>query len=273
MIPVSAVTPQPSVAASLAGLDPARLPRHVAIIMDGNGRWAQAHGWQRTRGHEKGAEIVRAVTTESVQLGIARLTLYAFSSENWSRPPAEVAVLMGLLQRFLIDELPTLQDNGVRLMAIGQLQRLPAEVRRTLDATIAATRDNPNTILSLALSYGGRDELVDAARALAQAAVEGRLDPAAITAAAFQAQLYAGACPKGADAVDVVIRSAGEQRLSNFLPWQAVYAEYVSVAEPWPEFSVDVYRRALSIYQSRERRFGSVSACSPAISPEAAARS
>ncbi len=241
-------------------LMPERLPRHVAIIMDGNGRWAQAHGWQRTRGHEQGAEVVRAVTTESVRLGIARLTLYAFSSENWSRPAAEVAVLMGLLHRFLIDELPTLHANGVRLQAIGQLDRLPREVRQTLDATIAATRDHPNTILSLALSYGGRDELVDTCRALAVEVAAGRLAPAAIDAEAFQAHLYAGACPKGADAVDVVIRTAGEHRLSNFLPWQTIYAEYVSVPEPWPEFTVAVYRRALAEYQSRERRFGCVPA-------------
>ena len=234
------------------------MPRHVAIIMDGNGRWAQAHGWQRTRGHEQGAEVVRAVTTESVRLGIERLTLYAFSSENWSRPPAEVAVLMGLLQRFLIDELPTLNENGVRLMAIGQLDRLPTEVRRTLDATIDATRDHPHTILSLALSYGGRDELVDACRAIANEVAAGRLDPSKIDAELYQSRLYAGACPKGADAVDVVIRSAGEHRLSNFLPWQAIYAEYVSVAEPWPEFTVPTYRRALAAYQSRERRFGCV---------------
>ena len=234
------------------------MPRHVAIIMDGNGRWAQAHGWQRTRGHEQGAEVVRAVTTESVRLGIARLTLYAFSSENWSRPPAEIAVLMGLLQRFLIDELPTLNENGVRLMAIGQLDRLPKEIRRTLDATIDATRDHPNTILSLALSYGGRDELVDACRTIADDVAAGRLDPSKIDAELYQSRLYAGACPKGADAVDVIIRSAGEHRLSNFLPWQAIYAEYVSVAEPWPEFTVPVYRRALAAYQSRERRFGCV---------------
>lgn len=234
------------------------MPRHVAIIMDGNGRWAQAHGWQRTRGHEQGAEVVRAVTTESVRLGIARLTLYAFSSENWSRPPAEIAVLMGLLQRFLIDELPTLNENGVRLMAIGQLDRLPKEIRRTLDATIDATRDHPNTILSLALSYGGRDELVDACRTIADDVAAGRLDPSKIDAELYQSRLYAGACPKGADAVDAIIRSAGEHRLSNFLPWQAIYAEYVSVAEPWPEFTVPVYRRALAAYQSRERRFGCV---------------
>lgn len=254
------ISPDPVAAARAAGLDPARLPRHVAVIMDGNGRWAAAHGWERTRGHEQGAEIVRDVTTESVRLGISRLTLYAFSSENWSRPPAEVAVLMGLLQRFLVNELPTLQDNGVRLTAIGRLELLPIEVRRTLDATIAATAANPNTILSLALSYGGRDELVDAARAIATEVAAGCLKPADIDLAAFQARLYGGACPKGADDVDVVIRTAGEHRLSNFLPWQANYAEYVSLPWPWPEITIERYHHGLREYQGRERRFGCVPA-------------
>lgn len=260
--PVAAdpVAADPEAAARAAGLDPARVPRHVAIIMDGNGRWAAEHGWERTRGHEQGAEIVRDVTTESVRLGISRLTLYAFSSENWARPAAEVAVLMGLLQRFLVNELPTLQENGVRLMAIGRLELLPLEVRRTLEATIAATANNPNTILSLALSYGGRDELVDACRALAVAVAAGRLAPQAIDQAAVQAHLYAGRCPKGADDVDVVIRSAGEHRLSNFLPWQANYAEYVSLPWPWPEITIARYHHGLREFQQRERRFGGVKA-------------
>ena len=240
-------------------LDSAKpLPRHVAIIMDGNGRWAKARGWIRSRGHEQGAETVRAITTESVRLGIARLTLYAFSSENWDRPAAEVAVLMGLLKRFLVGELPTLQQNGVRLTAIGRLDRLPADVRQVLDDTIAATAANPNTILSLALSYGGRDELVDAARALAAAAVAGRQDPATIDMAAFQRHLYGGPCPKGADDVDLVIRTAGERRLSNFLPWQTTYAEYVAVEPLWPEFTIDHYHAALAEFQCRQRRFGKV---------------
>ena len=251
---MSAIRPDPASAARAAGLDPVRVPRHVAIIMDGNGRWAKAHGWERTRGHEQGAELVRAVTTESVRLGIARLTLYAFSSENWSRPAAEVAVLMGLLQRFLVDELATLMDNGVRLVAIGRLDLLPAEVRRTLDATIAATAGNPHTILSLALSYGGRDELVDACRAIAADADAGRLAPEAVDAAAVQARLYA---PHAED-VDVVIRTAGEMRLSNFLTWHATYAEYISAPELWPEFGVAPYHAALREFQGRERRFGGV---------------
>jgi len=234
------------------------LPRHVAIIMDGNGRWAKARGWIRSRGHEQGAETVRAITTESVRLGIARLTLYAFSSENWDRPAAEVAVLMGLLKRFLVGELPTLQQNGVRLTAIGRLDRLPTDVRKVLDDTIAATASNPNTILSLALSYGGRDELVDAARALAREVAAGRLAAEAINADALQRHLYGGPCPKGADDVDLVIRTAGERRLSNFMPWQATYAEYVAVEPLWPEFTVAHYHAALAEFQCRQRRFGKV---------------
>ena len=240
-------------------LDSAKpLPRHVAIIMDGNGRWAKSRGWIRSRGHEQGAETVRAITTESVRLGIARLTLYAFSSENWDRPAAEVAVLMGLLKRFLVGELPTLQQNGVRLTAIGRLDRLPADVRKVLDDTIAATASNPNTILSLALSYGGRDELVDVARALAAEVAAGRLAPTAIDAAAFQRHLHGGPCPKGADDVDLVIRTAGERRLSNFLPWQSTYAEYVAAEPLWPDFSIAHYHAALAEFQCRQRRFGKV---------------
>jgi undecaprenyl diphosphate synthase len=238
--------------AKAAGLDPKRLPRHVAIIMDGNGRWAKARAWDRTRGHQQGAEVVRSITTESVKLGIERLTLYAFSSENWSRPQREIDFLMTLLERFLRGELATLQENGVRLEAIGSLGRLPGHVRSALDEVRAATAANRNMVLCLALSYGGRDELVDACRALAGEAAAGRLRPADIDAAAVQARLYA---PAASD-VDVVIRTAGEHRLSNFLIWQATYAEYVSVKPLWPDFSVADYLAALGEYQGRERRFG-----------------
>jgi undecaprenyl diphosphate synthase len=241
-----------------AGLDPAKMPKHVAIIMDGNGRWAKSRGWDRTRGHRQGADVVRAVTTESVRLGVRRLTLYAFSSENWSRPQREIAYLMHLLDDFLRGELATLQENGVRLEAIGRLDRLPPEVRATLDATRTATASNRAMALCLALSYGGRDEIVDACRAIARDVAAGRLDPEAVDAAAVQARLYAGACRFGADDVDVVIRTAGESRLSNFLPWQANYAEYVSVAPLWPEFTVADYHAALREFQARERRFGGV---------------
>jgi undecaprenyl diphosphate synthase len=241
-----------------AGLDPKRIPRHVAIIMDGNGRWATARGWDRTRGHRQGADVVRAITTESVALGVKRLTLYAFSSENWVRPQHEIDFLMGLLEDFLRSELPTLMQNQVRLEAIGRIERLPLAVREILAAVREATAANDAMILSLALSYGGREEIVDACRALAAEAASGRIDPAAIDEAAVQRRLYAGACPFGADDVDVVIRTAGEHRLSNFLLWQADYAEYVSCPALWPAFTVEDYQAAIRTYQARERRFGAV---------------
>jgi undecaprenyl diphosphate synthase len=254
---------EPALTSAMAAepvIDPARIPRHVAIIMDGNGRWAKSRGWIRTRGHERGAETVRAITTESVRLGVKRLTLYAFSSENWSRPAHEVEVLMRLLERFLRQEVPVLQENGVRLQAIGQLARLPERVRRTLDETIAATAANTRMVLSLAISYGGRDELVDAARAIARDVAAGTLAADDVDADAFQDRLYAGRCPFGADQVDLVIRTAGELRMSNFLPWQAIYAEFVSAAAFWPEFTVADYHACLADYQRRERRFGGVCA-------------
>jgi undecaprenyl diphosphate synthase len=226
--------------------------------MDGNGRWAKGRGWDRTRGHRQGADVVRAITTESVRLGIKRLTLYAFSSENWSRPRHEVDYLMLLLKEFLAGELPTLQSNGVRLEAIGRLERLPAEVRRVLDEVRGATLGNQAMILCLALSYGGREEIVDVCRAIAEDVASGKLPLAEISEEAVQSRLYAGACPFKADDVDVVIRTAGEHRLSNFLLWQANYAEYISCPALWPEFNIDEYHAALKEFQGRERRFGGI---------------
>jgi undecaprenyl diphosphate synthase len=245
---------QPIAHATAVGLDSSRLPRHVAIIMDGNGRWAKSRTWDRTRGHQQGAEVVRSITTESVKLGIARLTLYAFSSENWSRPPTEIDFLMELLDRFLNNELPTLQENDVRLEAIGSLQRLPLKVRKTLDRIINATAQNKSMVLCLALSYGGRDELTDACRAIAREVQAGRIAPEEITPQTIQSHLYA---PHAHD-VDVVIRTAGEQRMSNFLPWEATYAEFISVAPLWPDFGIAAYHAALQEFQRRERRFGGV---------------
>lgn len=242
----------PAAHARSCGLDPARLPRHLAVIMDGNGRWARKRGWERFLGHRRGADTVRAITTECVQLGIQRLTLYAFSSENWSRPPREIAVLMELLAQFLRSELPVMQENNVRLQAIGRLDRLPAEVRAVLDANLAATAGNTGMVLCLALSYGGRDELVDACRRLAARAARGELAPGSIEADTVQAELYAS------EDVDLVIRTAGEQRISNFLPWQAAYAEFVTCQPLWPDFTLDDLRACLIEYQGRERRFGLV---------------
>jgi len=237
-----------------AGLDATRIPRHVAIVMDGNGRWAKRRGLLRSRGHRRGADVVRMVTTESARLGIDRLTLYAFSSENWSRPQSEVDYLMKLLRDFLLDELATLMENDVRLEAIGRLDRLPEFVRDALFDVCARTKDNRRMILSLALSYGGRDEMVDACRAIAQRALRGELDPEELDDEVLQGHLYA---PLAED-VDLVIRTAGEYRLSNFLPWQTVYAEYVGIDVLWPEVTAEDYFAALREFQNRERRFGRV---------------
>jgi len=240
--------------ARAANLDPARLPRHVAIIMDGNGRWARAQGFDRTNGHRTGAGTVPAITKQSVLIGIERLTLYAFSSENWSRPQVEIDFLMALLAEFLRRELPSLHEDGVRLEAIGRLDRLPLSVLTLLRETCAATAHHRNMTLCLALSYGGRDEIVDACRALAAQAAAGTIKSGDIDADCIQAHLYA---PDACD-VDLVIRTAGEQRLSNFLPWQSIYAEYVGVSELWPDFSPERYLTALREYQGRTRRFGAV---------------
>lgn len=237
-----------------AGLDPQRMPRHLAMIMDGNGRWAKGKGWERTQGHRKGADSVRTVTTECVRLGIERLTLYTFSSENWSRPAHEIAFLMALLKDMLRQELPTLRENGVRLEAIGRLARLPAGVREALDEIRSATAGHTNMVLCLALSYGGRDELADACRAIAAAVQAGRLAVDSIDAATVAGHLYT---PDVAD-VDLVVRTAGEQRLSNFLPWQTAYAEYVSLPVLWPDLGVADLHVALREFQCRVRRFGTV---------------
>ncbi|MBN8527211.1 MAG: di-trans,poly-cis-decaprenylcistransferase [Planctomycetes bacterium] len=242
----------PATHARAAGLDPARLPRHVALIMDGNGRWAKKRGWERFLGHRHGADTLRTITSECVHLGIARLTVYAFSSENWQRPAREVAYLMDLLAEFLRSEVPRMQENGVRLEAIGQLHRLPAHVRDALSDALRMTAANTGTVLTLALSYGGRDELVDACRAIAAQAARGEIDPAAIDAGSLRAALYT------AHDVDVVIRTAGESRVSNFLPWQAAYAEFITCQPLWPDFTVADFLRCLVEYQGRERRFGLV---------------
>ena len=238
--------------AAAQGLDLTRLPHHVAMIMDGNGRWARRRGWRRTRGHEAGADVVRAITTEAARLGIQQLTLYAFSSENWDRPEREVSFLMRLLGDYLDQELETLHNDEIRMTAIGRLTRLPAEVKAKLDRNIAETAGYRRMTLCLALSYGGRAELVDACRRLAERIAAGTLMPDEIDEAALASVLYDAAAPD----VDVVIRTAGEQRVSNFLPWQAAYAEYISMEPFWPEFSVADFHEAMRIFQRRERRFG-----------------
>ncbi|MFT7465549.1 MAG: undecaprenyl diphosphate synthase [Pseudohongiellaceae bacterium] len=228
-----------------------KLPRHLAIIMDGNGRWAQGQGMLRTRGHAKGAETIRTITTECARLDLEQLTLYAFSHENWKRPKAEIAFLMRLLKKFLIDERPTLMDNNVRLTAIGRLDDLPDSARAELDATIAMTAGNSGLNLCLALSYGGRIELVDAARTLASKVVAGEMSIEDIDEEAISAHMYQpGPCP------DLLVRTAGEMRISNFLLWQVSYSEIYVTAACWPDFGLGELNKALTNYAGRTRKYG-----------------
>jgi len=244
-------------------LPSARLPRHLAIIMDGNGRWAQKQGLVRTSGHEAGARSIRTITTECARLGLEQLTLYAFSHENWKRPRHEIAFLMRLLKRFLIDERPTLTENNVRLTAIGRLDDLPAPARRELERTVELTAAHTGLNLCLALSYGGRMELVDACRALAVEVAAGRLLPGDIDEDAISARLY----QPGRDP-DLLIRTAGERRVSNFLLWQISYAELYVTEACWPQFDVAELERAFRDYATRTRKYGGlVDAARPQSAP------
>ena len=231
-------------------------PDHLAFIMDGNGRWARSRGWLRHLGHKQGAQTVRMVAEECVKLQIRYLTLYAFSSENWSRPAKEVDTLMNLLCQFLDSEEALLHKQRIRLHTIGQVERLPLDVRQRLHRVQQATQDYDALHLTLALSYGGRCEIVDACRRLARQVAAGSLDPAAIDHDLFALNLDTAGMPD----VDLVVRTAGEQRLSNFLPWQASYAEYVSVEAYWPDFTSEDLRAALHQFACRQRRFGKIEA-------------
>lgn len=236
------------------GLDPDRLPAHVAMIMDGNGRWAKKRLMNRVRGHETGSETVRSVVRTTREMGIPYLSLYAFSTENWERPKTEVTALMTLLRKFLSAERREMEENGIRLNAIGELDRLPDGVRKDLDATIAATRENTRLVLTLCLSYGSRSEILHGIRQMAREVADGRLAPDAITEASVSRSLYTENLPDP----DLLIRTSGEQRLSNFLLWQLAYAEFVFTPTLWPDFSREEYIRILQEYQDRDRRFGKV---------------
>jgi undecaprenyl diphosphate synthase len=230
-----------------------RLPRHVAIIMDGNGRWAQQRGLLRVKGHVAGVESVRTVVRLARKLGISYLTLFAFSEENWQRPPMEIRALMALLRRYLHRELSEMQENQIALKAIGNLQQLPEAVQRDLAATIAATAgEETQMVLTLALSYGGRSEIVQAVKTMAQDIRAGRLQPEEIDAALFARYLYTADMPDP----DLVIRTSGEYRLSNFLLWQSAYTELYVTETLWPDFREEKFQHALEAYQQRERRFG-----------------
>lgn len=229
-------------------------PKHVAIIMDGNGRWARERGLPRREGHRAGAESVREAVEGCKELGIRFLTLYAFSSENWKRPRTEIRALMELLERFLREKTPEIHKQGVRLRAIGRLSRLPKSCRRALDDAIAHTSSNTDLDLVLALSYGSREEIVDASAEIARQATAGRLDPSELDCERFASFLYTSDLPDP----DLVVRTSGEFRLSNFLLWQLSYAEVVITRKYWPDFKKDDLLSAVEEYARRHRRFGAI---------------
>ena len=233
-------------------LDLEKLPRHVAIIMDGNGRWAKQRGMNRIRGHEEGAKSVKAIVRATREIGIPWLTLYAFSEENWRRPKVEVEALMVLLKRFLQSEVKEMLDNGIRFQAIGRLHKLSKDVQRTLRETAERTASNRNMVLTLALSYGGRQEVTDAVKKMVQRVEAGEIRSSDITETLFSEHLYTANMPDP----DLLIRTSGECRISNFLLWQIAYAEIYMTPTYWPDFRKEEYVEALIEYQRRERRFG-----------------
>ena len=232
--------------------DPPPLPRHVAIIMDGNGRWARQRGLPRLAGHRQGAEAVRAVTRAARELGIEALTLYAFSAQNWQRPPDEVLGLMELLLEFVQNERAEILDHQIRLRTVGETERLPDFVRGPLEELCRVSEQNRGMVLCLALSYGAREALVHAARHLAAEALAGRVNVAAIDESAVTQALWT----RGLPPVDLLIRTSGERRLSNFLLWEAAYAELHFTDVLWPDFDRGHFALALEDFGRRERRFG-----------------
>lgn len=240
-------------APSMNGQAPS-LPRHLAIIMDGNGRWAVRRGLSRHEGHEMGIEALRRVVRACVARGIPYLTVYAFSTENWERPADEVAALMRLLDRVLIEEVDDLAAQGVRVRVLGRRKGLPEDLVARIEQACQKTAGNDRLILSVAWNYGGRAEIVDAAQAIAREAAAGRLDPEAINETLFAEYLYTAGLPDP----DLVIRTGGEFRISNFLLWQVAYAEFWATPVLWPDFSERDLDEALEAYRHRSRRFGRV---------------
>jgi undecaprenyl diphosphate synthase len=238
------------------GLRPEQLPRHVAIIMDGNGRWAERRGKPRILGHRNGIKSVRAIVEEGCRLGLEQLTLYCLSVENWKRPPRELTFLMRLLKHFLVVERAELMDQNVRLSMIGRREGLPADVLREFDRSCEITSGNTGMTLCLAVNYGGRSEIADAARQLALDAAEGRIDPNEVDESVFEQYLNTTAMPDP----DLLVRTAGELRVSNFLLWQISYAEIYVTEALWPDFRAPDLHEALVAYARRQRKFGALPA-------------
>lgn len=229
-----------------------KFPRHVAIILDGNGRWAERQGRERTFGHQAGADNVKTIVREAGHMGIERLTIYAFSTENWKRPQPEVDFLMELFKDYLLRQLRDLMQDGVQLHVVGERSRLSEGLRKEIEACEADTRNNTGLVLNVAINYGGRDEIVRAARLLAEDVRAGRLAPADITEDALQRRLY----ESDAADVDLLIRTGGESRISNFLLWQISYSELYFTPVLWPDFTVEELHRTVDWFCHRDRRFG-----------------
>ncbi len=228
------------------------LPRHVAIIMDGNGRWAKQHKIKIALGHRTGVEALRAIIRESSDIGIEALSLYAFSTENWKRDPAEVEALMGLLLEFFTSEIDELHEKNVRIRILGDKDGMPPKQRAALISAEERTRDNAGLKLNIAINYGGRAELVRAARSLARKAAAGEISPEDITEDTLAGELYTAGLPD----VDLLIRTSGEMRLSNFLLYQCAYAEFLFPTVLWPDFTLNDYHEALAAFARRDRRYG-----------------
>ena len=235
-------------------LPPDHLPRHVAIIMDGNGRWAEKRGLPRSAGHAAGTEALRDIIRASDDWGIEALSIYAFSTENWARSKDEVNALMGLLLKYFNSEIDELDEKNVRILILGDVDGLPEPQRDAVNNAMARTADNTGLKLNIALNYGGRAELTRAAKRLAEKCAAGEITPDAITEEALEAELYTAGLPD----VDLLIRTSGELRLSNFLPWQTTYAEWVIENTYWPDYDRVTYLRNLRAYAARDRRFGGV---------------
>jgi undecaprenyl diphosphate synthase len=235
-----------------ARLEPDRMPRHVAIIMDGNGRWANQRGLPRIEGHRRGVQSVRATVEEGCRLGLEQLTLYCLSIENWKRPQAELDFLMTLLRKYLIEERAEIMEQNIRFTTIGRREGLPAKVLREMEENIRVSQHNTGMVLCLAINYGGRTELVDAVRTVARQVQEGKLDPEAIDEDTVSGALYTAGMPDP----DLLIRTAGEMRVSNYLLWQISYAELWVTERCWPDFDRATFHAALRDFSRRERRFG-----------------
>lgn len=236
----------------IADVPAERRPRHIAIIMDGNGRWARRQNLPRVAGHQRGVDSVRRVTEEAARLKIEQLTLYCLSSENWKRPQTEISFLMTLLEQYMIAERATIMDNNIRVRMLGRRDEIPEQVLVELDKTVAMSQHNTGTWLKLAINYGGRAELVDAMRNIALKVAAGKLAPQDIGEDTIAAELYTAGAPDP----DLLIRTAGEMRISNFLLWQISYAEIWVTEKCWPEFDEATLHEAIRAYAARERRFG-----------------